>query len=64
MMATRIVCTCDEAEQEGMYSDCEIHVHCDEKCGALQEHVTLKEIKATMIHYREHPWLGGCSHGE
>lgn len=62
-MAKRVVCTCDRSE-DALYSQCEIHVHCDNWCQALQEPETLEETRATMIHWREHPWLSGCSHGE
>ena len=38
-------------------------VECDLSCKAKEEPETLEEYKATLEHYREHPYLSGCSHG-
>jgi hypothetical protein len=39
-------------------------VSCDDFCGAKKEPETLEEYKATLEHYRDHGFLGGCSHGQ
>ena len=38
-------------------------VDCDSRCGALHDPKTMKEIKAALVHWRDHGQLGGCSHG-
>jgi hypothetical protein len=55
-------CTCDERKRENDYPDCEIHVHCDQWCGALEEPQTLEEYRAALEHWRRHGYLSGCSH--
>lgn len=37
-------------------------VHCDEDCGALTDPRTPEEIAAAYLHWRNHPYLSGCSH--
>ena len=39
-------------------------VLCDDNCGALQKPETLEEVKAALEHWRDHSFLGGCSHGD
>jgi hypothetical protein len=39
-------------------------VACDENCGAKENPETLEEYKATLEHYKNHAWAGGCSHGQ
>ena len=58
--AASTTCTCD-ATRTGW--GCTIHVRCDEACQALEEPVTLDEYAATLLHYKEHCCMGGCSHG-
>lgn len=52
-------CGCDGSIRQG----CEIHVECDERCGALEDPQTLDEYKVALDHWRYHEVLGGCSHG-
>lgn len=53
-------CTCGE---EFGYHDCVVHVGCDRECKALTDPQTAQEWKQTAIHYRDHSYLSGCSHG-
>lgn len=45
------------------YETPEDEVHCDERCGAKLEPETPEEIKAAYVHWHEHRYLYGCSHG-
>jgi len=41
-------------------------VDCDENCGAFVDPgrtATYAELRATLEHYRDHEYVGGCSHG-
>lgn len=58
MPSGTVHCTCKENQYE-----CEIHVACDDPCGAFRDPNTFPEAIETMIHYREHKLYGGCSHG-
>lgn len=55
-------CNCEQMQAEGEYPDCEIHVHCDEWCMALDDPQTDPEIRAALTHWRRHRYLSGCSH--
>lgn len=37
-------------------------VGCDENCGAKEDPETLEEYEETLEHYKNHSFLGGCSH--
>lgn len=39
------------------------YVHCDNNCFARVDPVTIEEFKAALEHWRDHPWMHGCSHG-
>ena len=47
---------------EQYYKDHPI-VECDKKCGALHDPKTPEEIKAAWKHWKNHPYMSGCSHG-
>ena len=38
-------------------------VGCDDLCGAFDDPQTPDEYKAAYIHWREHDFRNGCSHG-
>lgn len=38
-------------------------VDCEDKCGALEDPVTLDQFRATLTHYKLHGCQGGCAHG-
>lgn len=59
-------CDCETHRAERYpetFPDCPIHVGCDDWCGALNEPVTYAEYIAAYGHWRDHVYLGGCSHG-
>lgn len=60
-----MTCTCDDPERDDPERRwlCDVHVSCDQDCRALENPVTLDEVRAALEHWREHPWLHGCSHG-
>jgi hypothetical protein len=61
-------CTCNPEDQykpgdhNNLYDDCPF-VSCDNDCRALEDPQSEPELRATLAHYREHGYLGGCSHG-
>lgn len=59
-MTTPIECECGN---EDFYPYCKIHVICDEDCRALVDPSTLLEWVNSSNHWRNHPSLSGCSHG-
>ena len=38
-------------------------VSCDTLCHAKCEPLTYDEMQATIIHWKDHSYLSGCSHG-
>jgi len=38
-------------------------VWCDEDCGALEDPVTIEELRAALEHWRFHSLMAGCAHG-
>lgn len=38
-------------------------VQCDDNCGAFEYPKTEEELRQTLDHYKNHHWMGGCSHG-
>lgn len=60
-------CTCDEdiaaAGGDPEYSQCDVHVHCEDHCRALQDPQSPDEIRAAYEHWRIHGYIGGCAHG-
>ena len=62
-MGHKATCTCEERKAAHEYPDCEIHVDCDNWCGALREPRTLAEFRAALDHWQDHGFLSGCSHG-
>lgn len=63
-MSGKKTCPC-VANTEDDYETCptEIHVDCDDACGALTQPLLMDELRLTLEHYRDHQWVGGCSHG-
>lgn len=45
------------------FDPCKIHVSCDDNCGALTNPQTVEELRAALVHWRDHDHLSGCSHG-
>ena len=39
------------------------YVACDEPCFALREPVTEEELRAALVHWRDHSFTHRCSHG-
>jgi hypothetical protein len=63
-----MMCTCsDPPNSQKRYEDhggqCDIHVQCDEDCQALQMPFGVTELRAALVHWQDHEWVGGCSHG-
>lgn len=54
-------CDCDN--DEFAYPECPIHVDCDDRCQALNYPVTVDEFRVALIHWQQHGYLSGCSHG-
>lgn len=52
-------CACDGDR----YTSCDVHVGCDDLCGALREPESDEEIRGAFEHWRGHGYLSGCSHG-
>lgn len=46
------------------YPRCPTHVRCDESCGALNAPTTRADLFKALAHWRDHQFLGGCSHGQ
>jgi hypothetical protein len=44
-------------------SEVNVHVRCDEECGALIDPETIDELRAALEHWIAHSVLHGCSHG-
>lgn len=59
-MAKRKVCTCTKENEEHC---CDIHVMCEDYCGALNDPQTFEEYKAAHDHWKDHGLMHGCSHG-
>jgi hypothetical protein len=47
----------------GMDWDGTGYVRCDKLCMALEEPEDYEEAMRTLEHYKNHSYLGGCSHG-
>ena len=58
---TEPTCPCDE-DPRGYW--CPVHVDCDQNCRALEDPQTVDQVKAALDHWKNHHWLGGCSHAE
>lgn len=65
-------------EHPGLFKDCSLEqceelydrlrsdtsvVDCDIECQAKTSPEGLAELEDALIHWREHTWTGGCSHG-
>lgn len=48
---------------EGYAGDDPEVVACDDNCGARENPTTLDQYRATLEHYKHHPYMLGCSHG-
>jgi hypothetical protein len=62
--------TCSECNVLGPNDDCVVHryrlpgrVSCDDNCGAVEDPKTLAQYRDALLHWRNHTYLGGCSHG-
>lgn len=53
------VCTCPSTDR----TSCDVHVECDDNCGALREPVTLEEHVKALDHWENHERNLGCAHG-
>ena len=51
-------CTCNDDDPF-----CQVHVSCEDRCGALESPYTLPEWVAAADHWRNHGSMSGCSHG-
>lgn len=56
------MCNCKPGIKNS-YEECEDHVPCDAGCMALREPQTTEQWRAAAFHWRDHPYLSGCSHG-
>jgi hypothetical protein len=60
-------CTCSDppnSKNAYIYGErCEVHVECDEDCQALRHPRWDSELLAALVHWRDHQWYAGCSHG-
>lgn len=51
-----------EYEDWGQRHECDGLVSCDfDDCKAKAE-PEIHELREALIHWKNHPWLGGCSH--